>query len=255
MGVKRQRLGEPLATIPEEVAGGETSDMMTDDPDPLVHEGARRERFTKKTSREQEELSCGGSDPKRMRTACLRVSSVKSLLKPSTRTEDSIAESREIHIKLLLEDWSGEKWEPRGRDQDRIENFVRKIFDDAHDKKSGWCAREFAAYKDPSVFAAPSDVDNTSLIDLLAVKRGHGIMCFDAVSAFGQAPETQLIFIEAPEEHREKVGQHILWQCLKVRESRRQGARAWQDHFVDTLLSMPASFQTESEVPDDPLLE
>ena len=49
--------------------------------------------------------------------------------------------------------------------------------------------------------AAASDVDNTSLIDLLAVKRGHGIMCFDAVAAFGQAPETELIFIEAPEEH------------------------------------------------------
>ena len=37
MDVKRQRLGEPLATIPEEVAGPETSDMMTDDPVPHVH--------------------------------------------------------------------------------------------------------------------------------------------------------------------------------------------------------------------------
>ena len=36
-----------------------------------------------------------------------------------------------------------------------------------------------SAFKDPSVFAAASDVDNTSLVDLLAVKRGHGIMCFD----------------------------------------------------------------------------
>ena len=52
------------------------------------------------------------------------------------------------------------------------------------------------------MFAAASDVDNISLIDLLAVKRGHGLMCFDAVAAFGQAPETELIFIEAPEEHR-----------------------------------------------------
>ena len=52
------------------------------------------------------------------------------------------------------------------------------------------------------MFAAASDADNTSLIDLLAVKRGHGIMCFDAVAALGQAPETELIFIEAPEAHR-----------------------------------------------------
>ena len=50
-------------------------------------------------------------------------------------------------------------------------------------EKSRWCAREFATYKDPSVFASESDVDNTSLIDLLAVKRGHGIMCCDAVAA------------------------------------------------------------------------
>ena len=40
------------------------------------------------------------------------------------------------------------------------------------------------------MLAAASDVDNTSLIDLLAVKRGHSIMCFDAVAAPGQASET-----------------------------------------------------------------
>ena len=62
--------------------------------------------------------------------------------------------------------------------------------------------------EDPSVFAAASDIDNTSL----AVKRGNGIMCSDAVAAIGQAPETDLIFIEAPEEHRAVVGQHVLWQ-------------------------------------------
>ena len=103
----------------------------------------------------------------------------------------------------------------------------------------------------PSVFAAASDVDNTSLINLLAVKRGHGIMCFDAVAAFGQAPETELIFIEAPEEHRAVVGQHVLWQCLKVREGRRKGARAWQDHFIETLLSRdcPGSFKQSLRSP------
>ena len=35
--VKRQRLGEPLATIPE------TSDEMMEDPVPLVHEEWKRE--------------------------------------------------------------------------------------------------------------------------------------------------------------------------------------------------------------------
>ena len=112
--------------------------------------------------------------------------------------------------------------------------------------------REFAAtFKDPSVFAGASDVDDTSLIDLLAVKRGHGIMCCDAVAAFGQASETELIFIEAPEEHREVVGQHVLWQCLKVREGRRKGARDWLDHFIETLLSQdcPGSFKQSLKSP------
>ena len=37
--------------------------------------------------------------------------------------------------------------------------------------------------------------------------------------------------------YRAEVGQQKLWQCLKVTEGRRKGARAWQDHFVDILLS------------------
>ena len=49
---------------------------------------------------------------------------------------------------------------------------------------------------------------------LVCIDYGHrrchtdvGLMCLDAVAAFGQAPETEMIFIEAPEEHRAVVGQ------------------------------------------------
>ena len=42
--VKRQRLGEPLAAIPEEVVVEETSDTMTEETAPLFHEEVRRER-------------------------------------------------------------------------------------------------------------------------------------------------------------------------------------------------------------------
>ena len=229
--VKRQRLGEPLATIPE------TSDEMMEDPVPIVHEDWKRERLTKKTSREHEEMSSSSSGPKRMRMSCLRVSNVIAVQKPSTRTEESIAKSRAEHIKHLLETGAVKDWDREDAIKTGAKILSGKMVDDAHKEKSRYCAREFATFKDPSVFAAASDVDNTSLIVLLAVKRGHGIMCFDAVAAFGQAPETELIFIEAPEEHRAVVGQHVLWQCLKVREGRRKGARAWQDHFVETLLS------------------
>ena len=182
-----------------------------------------------------EELSSGGSDPKRMMTACLRVSSVNALQKPSTRSEDIIVESREVHINRLLDTGAVKDWNREDAIKTGAQILSVRFVDDAHKEKSRWCAIEFVTYKDQSVFAAASDVANTSLIDLLAVKRGHGFMCFDAVAAFGQALETELIFIEAFEEH--KVGQHVLWQCLTVMEGRRKQARAWQDHIVDTLLS------------------
>ena len=41
-------------------------------------------------------------------------------------------------------------------------------------------------------------------------------MCFDAVAAFRQALETELIFIEAPEEHRAVEGQHVLWRSWNL---------------------------------------
>ena len=39
-------------------------------------------------------------------------------------------------------------------------------------------------------------------------------MCFDAAAAFGQALETELVFIEAPENHWMFAGEQVLWQCL-----------------------------------------
>ena len=41
------------------------------------------------------------------------------------------------------------------------------------------------------------------------------------------------------------AGEQVLWQCLEVKEGRRKGAREWQDHSVDTLLSKecPGNFK------------
>ena len=106
------------------------------------------------------------------------------------------------------------------------------------------------SFKDPSVFAAVSDVDNTSLIDLLTVKRGHGIMCFDALAALVKLLR-ELISIGTLEEHRAIVGQHVLWQCWKVIEGRRKRTRPWQDHFIEMLLSQgcPGSFKQSLKSP------
>ena len=102
--VKRQRLGEPLATIPE------TGDEMMEDPVPIVHEDWKRERLTKKLSREPVEMSSSSSGPKRMNLSCLRVSNVNAVQKPSTRTEESSAKSRAEHIKHLLETGAVKDW-------------------------------------------------------------------------------------------------------------------------------------------------
>ena len=52
------------------------------------------------------------------------------------------------------------------------------------------------------------------------------------------------------------MGQHVLWQCLKVREGRRKGARAWQDHFIETLLSQdcPGSFKQRPSGPAERMM-
>ena len=130
-----------------------------------------RERLTKKTSREPVEMIISSSGPKRMRMSCLRVSNVNAVQKRSTRTEESITKSRSEHIKHLLETGAVKDWNR----EDSIKTGA-KILKKNGEEKSRYCAREFATFKDPSVFAAASDVDNTSQIDLLAIKRCHGIM-------------------------------------------------------------------------------
>ena len=133
--VKRQRLGEPLATIRE------TSDEMMEDPVPIVHEDWKRQRLTKKTSREPVEMSSSSSGPKRMRLSCLRVSNANAVQKPSTRNEESIAISRAEHIKHLLETGAVKDWNR----EDAIKTGPRilsgKMADAAHKEKSRYCAR------------------------------------------------------------------------------------------------------------------
>ena len=148
MEVKRQRLGEPLATIPE------TSDEMMEHPVPIVHEDWKRERLTKNFSREPVELSSSSSGPKRMKLSCLRVSNVSAVQKPSTRTEESIAKSRAENIKHLLETGAVKDWNREDAIKTGAKILSGKMVDDAHKAKSRYSAREFATFKVPSVFAA-----------------------------------------------------------------------------------------------------
>ena len=124
--VKRQRLGELLATIPE------TRDEMMEDPVPIVHEDWKRERLTKKTSREPVEMSSSSSGPKRMKLSCLRVSNVNAVQKPSTRTEESIAKSRAEHTKHLLETGDVKGWNREDAIKTGAKILSGKVVDDAH---------------------------------------------------------------------------------------------------------------------------
>ena len=113
-------------------------------------------------------------------------------------------ESREVHIKHLLDTGV-----VKGCCNEEILSGMTHL-----------CTRrEFATYKNQSAFAAASDVDNTSLIDLLAVN-GHTRQSWSSLWSL-QSTEQKL------------AGQHVLWQCLKVRDDETKR----QDHFVDILLS------------------
>ena len=133
--VKRQRLGEPLATIPE------TSNEMMEDTVPIVHEDWKRERLTKQTSRELVEMSSSSSGPKRMRMSCLRVNIVNAVQKLWTRTEESIAKSRAEHIKHLLEAGAVKDWNREDAIKTGAKILSGKMVDVAHKKIQILCER------------------------------------------------------------------------------------------------------------------
>ena len=156
--VKRQRLGEPLAANPEEIVGVETSDIMTGDTAPLDHEETRREEFNKKTSREPEELSDGSREPKRIRTACLRVSNCRNHRQEAKKVSwKGVRFTSNMCWTLELRKIGATKIRSRqGRKSCQEDLWMTHTWS----SRSG--VREFATYQGPSVLAAASDVDNTS---------------------------------------------------------------------------------------------
>ena len=135
---KRQRLREPLATIPERVVGEETRDMMTDDTAPLVHEETRSERFNRTLllPRVMGFQQCG-SGPNWMTTGCLCVNSINALQKPSSRSDEYVVESREVHTKDLLD--TGTVKDSNNEDviKTGAKIFSGRFADDAHRRSRG----------------------------------------------------------------------------------------------------------------------
>ena len=170
---------------------------------------------------------------------------------PKVRTPESIVASRKAHIEYLLASKSVKDWDRAAAQATGALVLTGRFVDDDIKEKSRYCAREYATVKDPTVFAAASDVDATAIVDLFATKKNYPVMCFDAVAAFSQADEQELVFLVPPREHLELVQKDVLWQCLKVREGRRNGARSWQEHFLATITSSscPGKFKQNPKSP------
>ncbi|MFM7987255.1 MAG: hypothetical protein ACKPKO_48875, partial [Candidatus Fonsibacter sp.] len=101
------------------------------------------------------------------------------------------------------------------------------------------------------MFAAASGTNNLAILDLLAVKKGYPILVFDSVAAFSQAEEQELVFLHPPAEHQAICKKPVLWQCLRVTEGRRNGAKSWQDHFHECLTeeACPGRFKRNMKTP------
>ena len=136
---------------------------------------------------------------------------------PVFRSEESIKATRKAHIEYLLESKSVKEWDAEEARATGALILSWRFVHDPIKEKSRYCAREFATKKDPTVFAAASHVNNSAIIDLLAVKKGYPIMVFDAVAAFSQTEEQELVFLEPPVGYQMMHKKLVLWQCPKVR--------------------------------------
>ena len=109
---KRSGLGCPWLRFQSKMSVMKPSDITVDDTTArLGHEEAREEgRVDRKTARDSKEVSSGSNGPKRLRTGCLRVSSVNALHYPPTESEERTKMSRADHIKHVLDTGDVKDW-------------------------------------------------------------------------------------------------------------------------------------------------
>ena len=151
------------------------------------------------------------------------------------RSAESVQKSRKVEIDKFVKNGYVEDWKIDEARATGAKILSGTWVDPDHKEKSRWCAREFATYKDPTVFAAASEEITVSMIDFIAVKKGQKRMGFDAVSAFTQAPEEELIFIEPPPEYQAECAERTVWRCLRAVYGRRSGAKNWQERLYVAL--------------------
>ncbi len=148
------------------------------------------------------------------------------------RSDGSIKESRWAEINKWLE---RSVFEPVTREEARASGgkiFGARWVDDPVKEKSRYVIQDFAKTKVPTVFAAASDMSTARVVDYKAVRCGYPTFVFDVTSAYTHAVEKDLVYFEPPWEWVEKHGECLWWSRMKV-YGRRDGARSWQDHFVD----------------------
>ena len=161
---------------------------------------------------------------------------------PMLRDQESIQASRQAEIDTWFERGAIERW-PRKTAIDTKKRFLTtRWVDDPVKFKSRFVVREFATDKDPDMFAATAGNEAVSIIDHAAVLKSWPIVCFDVSSAYTHAAETELIFIEPPEEDKAKYPD-MVWRPLRIINGRRKGARSWREHFVTLVTSSEAKLE------------
>ncbi len=108
--------------------------------------------------------------------------------------------------------------------------FGARWVDDPVKEKSRYVIQDFAKTKDPTVFAAASDMSTARVIKYKAARCGYPTFVFDVTSAYTHAVEKELVYFEPPWEWVEAYGDCLWCSNMKV-YGRRDGAHSWYKSF------------------------
>ena len=105
--------------------------------------------------------------------------------------------------------------------------FNARWVDEQHKEKSRYVVKDFANTRDPTMFAAACDTAVERVVEFKAVIQNYSMFTFDVTSAYTDAWEDELVFLEPPPEEIEEYGDCV-WRSIRVIYD---VARSWQEHF------------------------
>ena len=140
------------------------------------------------------------------------------------RSPESIHASRMVEINKCRERGVVERWSRQAAVAAGGQMFGARWVDEQHKEKSRNVVKDFANTRDPTMFAAASDTAVGRVVELRAVIQNYSMFTFDVTSAYINAWEDELVFLEPPPEEIEEHGDCV-WKSIRVIYVRRKGAR------------------------------